>query len=102
MLSGLELVAAVMGAVLAFLVLLWWGRVYSARRIARWCKTEGYELVDWRGAKLFEGPNAWFRTDGQDAYYIEVLDRQGLTRGGYLVFGSPWWPFSRRVRVKWD
>jgi len=42
--------------------------------------------------------------DNQDAYYIEVRDRQGLTRAGYLVFGSYWWPwpFSRKVRVEWD
>lgn len=97
-------VALGFGAALAFGVLLWWGQVYSAKRIRRWCDEQGYELVDWRGAKFFEGPHAWFRSDNQDAYRIEVRDRQGVIRGGYVVFGSFWrgWLFSRRVRVEWD
>jgi hypothetical protein len=99
---GQQAVTVVISTVIAFLLLLWWGRVYSARRIARWCEQEGYELVEWRGAKFFEGPSAWFRSDNEDAYYIEVRDRHGLTRAGYLVFGSFWWPFRRKVRVKWD
>ena len=103
-LSRVEQVLILLGAAMAIIVLLWWGRLYAARRVTRWCHEQGYELVDWRGAKFFEGPKAWFRTDNQDAYYIEVRDRQGLTRAGYLVFGSYWWPwpFSRNVRVEWD
>jgi hypothetical protein len=84
--------------------MLWLGRLIGRRRVTRWCAGEGYTLIDWRRAKFFEGPNAWFRSDNLDAYYIEVRDRQGLTRAGYLVFGSFWWPWplSRKVRVKWD
>ena len=80
------------------------GRVWSARRIRRWCERQGYELLDWRGAWFYEGPGRWLRSENQDAYHIEVRDRQGLTRSGYLVFGSRWFPFplSRKVNVRWD
>jgi hypothetical protein len=72
-LSRPEQVAIVLGAVLVFTLLLWWGRMYSARRIARWCDEQGYELVDWRGAKVFEGPNAWFRSENQVKSWCAVL-----------------------------
>jgi hypothetical protein len=103
-LSRLEQVLSLVTAALVFLVVLWLGRAYGARRVSRWCEEQGYELIDWRGAKFFEGPRAWLRTENEDAYYIEVRDRQGLTRSGYLVFGSYWWPwpFVRKARVRWD
>ena len=103
-LSTAEQVVIGLGVALLFALLLWWGHVWSARRIARWCDEQGFELVDWRGARFFEGPHAWFRSENQDAYRIEVRDRDGLIRAGYLVFGSYWWgwPFSRTGRVEWD
>jgi len=84
-------------------MLVW--RIFGARRlIRRWCREEGYELLDWQSAWFFEGPNAWLRSRNQMTYRIEVRDRDGLTREGYLVIGSYWigWPFSRRIRVTWD
>jgi len=102
--NTLEQFGLIGGAVLILILSLWWGRIYSTRRIARWCDEQGLTLVEFRGAKFFEGPGAWFRSENQDAYRIVVRDRQGLTREGYLVFGTYWsgWPFSRAVRVKWD
>ena len=65
---------------------------------------QGFELLDWRGARFFEGPDAWLRSRNQLTYRIEVRDREGFTREGYLIIGSYWigWPFSRKVRVVWD
>lgn len=94
------LIAAV--AVLAFIVLMWTGKVWARRQVTRWCEREGYELVTWRGARFFEGPRAWFRTEDEDAYRVEVRDRHGVTRAGFVVFGTWWHPFSRKVRVEWD
>lgn len=28
--------------------------------------------MTWRGARFFEGPRAWFRTEDEDAYRVEV------------------------------
>jgi hypothetical protein len=78
------------------------GQWLSRRRLRRWCEQQGYDLLDWRGAWFYEGPGKWLRSENQHAYYIEVRDRQGFTRAGYLVFGSYWHPFSRKAEVKWD
>jgi ABC-type nickel/cobalt efflux system permease component RcnA len=88
--------------ILGFIVLLWTGSIWARRRITRWCEREGYKLVTFRGAWFYEGPRAWLRTDSEYAYHVEVRDRHGLTRTGYVMFGSWWNPFSRRVRVEWD
>jgi hypothetical protein len=88
--------------IFAIIFLVWTGKLWSHRRMRRWCEREGYELVNWRGAWFYEGPRAWFRTEDEDAYYVEVRDRDGLTRTGYVVFGTWWHPFSRKVRVEWD
>jgi hypothetical protein len=89
-------------AIAAFIVAIVTGRIWSRRQVERWCEHHGYELVEWRGARFFEGPGAWRRSENQDAYRIEVRDRQGLIRSGYVVFGSYWIPWSRKVRVEWD
>jgi hypothetical protein len=88
--------------ILAMIVLLWTGQIGAKRRVTRWCEREGYQLVTWRGAWFYEGPRAWCRTEEEDAYRIEVRDRKGQTRSGYVVFGTWWNPFSRKVRVEWD
>ena len=92
------------GIVLLTLAILWWGGFASRKLIRRWCKEQGFELLDWRGARFFEGPDAWLRSRNQLTYRIEVRDREGFTREGYLIIGSYWigWPFSRKVRVVWD
>lgn len=99
-----EQIVLVVAAAAVFLALIWSGRVFSERRLQRWCRQEGYELLDWRRAYFFEGPNAWWRSKYQSCYRIEVRDHQGYERIGYVVFGSYWlgWPLSRQVRVRWD
>jgi hypothetical protein len=88
--------------ILGIVVLAWTGGIWARWQVSRWCRREGYELVTFRGARFYEGPRAWFRTENEDAYHVEVLDRHGLTRTGYVVFGSWWHPFSLKVRVEWD
>ena len=99
-----EQIRLVVAGFALFAFLIWCGRVFAERRLQRWCKGEGFELLDWRRAFFFEGPNAWWRSKYQACYRIEVRDHQGYERTGYVVFGSFWlgWPLSRRVRVEWD
>jgi len=86
----------------AFVLAVITGRIWSGRQVRRWCKDQGYELLEWRGAKFYEGPSAWVTSENQNAYRIRVLDRNGLKRSGYLVMGSYWVPWSSEIRVKWD
>lgn len=58
--------------------------------------------MEWRGARVSEGPNAWWRPDNQDAYYIEVRDHHGLIRTGYIVYASFWFPYTGRIHVTWN
>jgi hypothetical protein len=88
--------------VLAVGILLATGKVWSRWQLKRWCNSQGLELVTWQGAAFYEGPGAWVRSENQDAYRIEVRDRQGRTRTGWVVFGRYWAPWSNKVRVEWD
>ena len=88
--------------ILFLVFLLWTGRIWARWRVTRWCEREGYQLVTFRGAWFYEGPRKWLRTENEDAYHVEVTDRDGLTRSGYVVFGTWWHPFSWKVRVEWD
>ena len=99
-----EQLALVFGALVLFGLLIWCGRVFSEWRLQRWCGREGFELLDWQGVWFFQGPNAPWRSQYQDCYRIEVRDREGYERTGYVVFGRYWlgWPFSRKVTVEWD
>jgi hypothetical protein len=71
----------------------------SRRRVKEWCRRQGFHLVRWRDAKLFEGPSTW--TIHHDRYRIQVLDQDGSRRAGYLVF-KRWWSRTQRAQVLWD
>ena len=87
--------------IVAIIVLMWTGKIWTRRQVTRWCEREGYELVSFRGAWFYEGPRAWLRTEEEDAYHVEVRDRHGDARMGYVVFGL-WYPFSGKITVEWD
>jgi ABC-type nickel/cobalt efflux system permease component RcnA len=87
-LSSPDAIVVVAVPILAIMVLLWTGQIWARRHVTRWCEREGYELVEFRGAWFFEGPRAWLRTEDENAYHVEVRDRRGDTRTGYVVFGT--------------
>ena len=72
---------------------------FTRRRVKQWCRRQGYQLLRWRDAKLFEGPSTW--TVKHDRYRIQVLDEEGRQRAGYLVFRR-WWSRAQRAQVLWD
>ena len=101
-LSSPDPILVVTVTIATIIVGLWIGKIWARWQVKRWCEREGYELVAFRGAWFYEGPRAWLRTENEDAYHLEVRDRRGETHTGYVVFGTRWHPFSRRVRVEWD
>lgn len=74
------------------------GRV-SRRRVRQWCRHQGFQLVKWRDAKLFEGPSNW--TASYDPYRIQIVDQEGQPRTGYVVFRR-WWGPAKPAQVLWD
>jgi hypothetical protein len=89
-------------AIALLLIAVVFGSRYRARRVRAWCRAHKFELIDWYGAPFYEGPNRFWRSDNQDVVRVEVRDRDGLVRVGYLTFGGYWNPFSRKVEARWD
>jgi hypothetical protein len=78
------------------------GRVFWRWRIGRWARAQGFRLVGFTGAKFYEGPSAFFRTENRDEFHVVVEDGQGRQRSGWLCFGSNLNPFSFAVEMRWD
>lgn len=66
------------------------GRRRWGRRIEEWAQGQGFVLDDYRRARFFEGPHRWTRSDTWDVFWIEVTDRTGLPRQGWLSFRARW------------
>ena len=90
-------------ALAAVLLMLGIGRTYWKRRIGRWSDEHDLTLLDFKGARFYEGPRASRRTDSQFAFRVVVEDASGRVRTGWLAFGSylSFWPI-RSPDVHWD
>jgi hypothetical protein len=87
----------------AILLMLGVGRVYWTRRVQRWASEQGLRLVELSGARFYEGPRAWRRSDGQFAFRVVVEDASGRVRTGWLTIGSYFslWP-TGGPEIRWD
>ena len=79
------------------------GRWYWSRRVARWAEEQDLKLLEFRGARFYEGPRAFLRTDSQFAFRVVVEDAAGVVRTGRLSFGgySSIWP-TGSAEILWD
>jgi hypothetical protein len=93
----------VAGLAAAILAATAFGRVYWDRRVQRWARDHGLRLVEFRGARLWEGPRAWRRSDSQYAFRVVVEDASGRVRTGRLTFGSyfSFWPVGQ-PEIRWE
>jgi hypothetical protein len=57
-------------------------------RLNEWAKSEGVTIISQRGARFYEGPGAWVRTENQNVYRLEVRDRKGQVRLAWVTFGK--------------
>jgi hypothetical protein len=73
----------------------------SRRRVVRWCRGQGVQLLRWREAKLREGPLSWEEDASHYHYRIQVMDAAGRRRGAYLTFDRRY-VFARCTEVLWD
>mgnify|MGYP003395649070 CR=1 FL=1 len=93
------------GAAIAAALLVWYrvGQVYYRYRLSSWARSNDQRLIDFQGAKFWEGPMALRRTENQSAFYVETEDRHGRRRHAYVVFGRRWgFDAWATTTVEWD
>jgi len=93
----------VVGLAAAILLATGFGRWYWNRRVARWAEEQDLKLLECRGARFYEGPRAFLRTDSQFAFRVVVEDASGVVRTGRLSFGGylSIWP-TGSAEILWD
>lgn len=74
-------------------------RRLSRRRVLRWSRRHGCQVLRWRDAKLFEGPSSW--QPHEHHYRIQIIDASGQRRAAYLTFARPF-VLERCTEVLWD
>ena len=74
----------------------------SQKLLKRWVGESGYELLRAEYRMFRKGPFIW-SSRGQTVYRVEVRDREGGERKGWVRCGS-WWAgvFSDQVEARWD
>ena len=77
-----------------------WNRAPSA--LEGWAEEGGYEIVRRQRRSFFKGPFFWGSSNNQIVYRIEVHDRGGMLKSGWVRIGSFWWPSVGRIDVRWD
>ncbi len=68
----------------------------------RWAKEGGYRIVRRERRMYRKGPFFWGTGNCQIVYRIEVQDRHGTQKSGWVRIGSYWWPDPNRIDVRWD
>ena len=98
-----QIVAVVLGVAALVFVGVAVGEWLARRKIERWARGNGFELLEFKGAPAWRGPRAWTRTENQEDYHIVVQDAAGRRRSGWLLYTSPWHSLGRQaVEVRWD
>ena len=74
----------------------------SQKLLKRWAGENGYEFLRAEYRMFRKGPFVW-SSRGQTVYRVEVRDKQGVERTGWVRCGS-WWVgvFSDKVEARWD
>jgi len=74
----------------------------SQKLLKGWANENGYEFVRVEYRMFRKGPFVWSGR-GQTVYRVEVRDRQGVERQGWVRCGS-WWAgvFRDKVEARWD
>jgi len=102
--SVLNYVLFFAGIALVCFIMLRLGHSYWSYRLNRWAAGQALTVIDFRGAKFYEGPSAWLRSDSQYLFRVHVEDKQGKRRSGWVMFGT-FWGFtigSPVTKVIWD
>lgn len=89
------------------------GEWLTRRKLERWARAQGCQLLEFHGAPFWRGPRAWRRMDYQEDYQVVVQDAAGRRRKAWVLYTSRWhglgpqdvevgrgWVRSRRARTR--
>lgn len=70
----------------------------------RWAADNGYDLVQCEYRMQSQGPFAGTAASEQrPVYFVQVRDRAGATRSGWIRFGGRLWGLLKdRPQVRWE
>jgi hypothetical protein len=91
------------GVTVLVIGILYWHFSRSWSLLRQWTADNGYELLRAEYRTFRRGPFFWSTSRGQTVYFVEVRDRRGHTRTGWVRCGS-WWLglMSDKVEVRWE
>jgi hypothetical protein len=99
----LKIAAGLLGVVAVTVAAVFAGQWLARRKLERWARSQGFRLLEFKGAPAWRGPRAWRRTENQEDYEVLVEDAAGRRRRGWLLYTSPWHSLGpQRVEVTWD
>lgn len=79
--------------------------IFRGRRLLkRWAEENGFQILHSERRRLCAGPFTWTRTINQIVYLVQVRDREGRERSGWVQCGSHWdgWGISdNQFEVRW-
>jgi hypothetical protein len=91
--------ATIMGSYLYFVLDI------APSALRRWAKEQGYHIIKKRIAGPFDRWS-FAKGSGHHIYRVVILDHEGLSRGGLVRVGTPYWfcVSSGRcpVKARWD
>ena len=70
--------------------------------LRRWAKEDGYRIVNHERRTYRRGPFRWRSSGYQIVYRIEVQDRHGTMKSGWVRIGRYWWPDPNPIDMSWD
>lgn len=85
-------------------LLLWLSHIYWRRKLTHWAESQGMRLIRFRGARFFEGPSKFIRSENQHLFRVIVEDHSGISHSAWVTFGSYWgFPWGIPLTdVEWD
>ena len=81
----------------------WWQDARAERMLERWCRHTGFDLLSRRNCWLWKGPYFTAFLNGQWVYRVQIRNRSGRVKSGYVRCGSHLLGvLAEEVDVRWD
>ncbi|GAA5495868.1 hypothetical protein Rhal01_02049 [Rubritalea halochordaticola] len=85
------------------IISLKWSRSRAQTILSNWAADSGVEILSRERRTFFRGPFFWSASKGQEVFYVQVRDRDGSTRSGWVRCGG--WLLglmSNQADVRWE
>jgi hypothetical protein len=96
--------ALVIVACIAIIILIYiWEFKRSGEILQQWADENDFEIIHREYRTTFRGPFSWTTTKSQTVYFVQVCDRNGRERSGWVRCGSWFWGLSSNTaEVRWE